>query len=143
MRVRVAGLFSTDSSVLLVEHSKDGRSYWLLPGGGIRIGESITSALIREVKEELSIDAVVGDLLFVVETLSNTGTHIIQPTFIIKIDSFDNIKVGRDRRVIAYNLFDIDEIGKITLYPDIAEEIVDFIKYNRVNKRYIFKKWVK
>ena len=85
MRVRVAGLFSTDSSVLLVEHSKDGRSYWLLPGGGIRIGESITSALIREVKEELSIDAAVGDLLFVVETRSNDGTHIIQPTFIIRL----------------------------------------------------------
>jgi ADP-ribose pyrophosphatase YjhB (NUDIX family) len=142
MRVRVAGLFTCNSSVLLVEHSKDGRSYWLLPGGGIRIGERASTALIREIKEELNVDAVVGDLFLVVETMSNYGTHIIQPTFMIRIDNFDNIKVGRDRRVVAYRLFNIDEIRKITIYPDIAEEIVDFIKYKRVNKRYIFKKWV-
>ena len=142
MRVRVAGLFLKNSSVLLVEHSKVGRSYWLLPGGGIRIGESTTTALMREVKEELNIDAVVSELLFVVETLSKEGTHIIQPTFIIKINNFDNIKVGRDKRVISYKLFNIDEIGQITIYPDIARELVDFIKYKRVKKRYIYKKWV-
>jgi ADP-ribose pyrophosphatase YjhB (NUDIX family) len=142
MRVRVAGLFCKDSSVLLVEHYKDGRSYWLLPGGGIRIGENTTEALLREVKEELNIDAVASELLFVVETMSNDDTHIIQPTFIIQIDNFDNIKVGRDRRVISYKLFDVDDIGKITIYPDIAQEIVDYVKYKRVNQRYIYKKWV-
>jgi ADP-ribose pyrophosphatase YjhB (NUDIX family) len=142
MRVRVAGLFLKNSSVLMVKHLKNKRSYWLLPGGGIRLGESATAALKREIKEELNIDVVIGDLLFVVETLSDDGTHIIQPTFIIEVDSFDNIKVGRDRRVIAYKLFNIDEIRGITVYPDIAAEIIYFMKYKRVNERYIYKKWV-
>jgi ADP-ribose pyrophosphatase YjhB (NUDIX family) len=142
MRVRVAGLYIKDSSVLLVEHLKKGKSYWLLPGGGIRLGERATVALDRELKEELSIAAIVGDLLFVVETLSSNGAHIIQPTFMIGFDSFDNIKVGKDKRVIAYDLFNIDDIEEITIYPDIKEEIAYFIKHKSVKKRYIYKKWV-
>jgi 8-oxo-dGTP diphosphatase len=142
MRVRVAGIYIKDSSVLLVEHLKKGRSYWLLPGGGIRLGERASAALERELKEELSIDAAVGELVFVVEALSSNGDHIIQPTFIIEIDSYDNIKVGRDKRVIAYDLFNIEDIEEITIYPDIKEEIVHFIKHKSVNKRYVYKKWV-
>jgi len=67
MRVRAAGLGIIGSAVLVVKHRKDGRSYWLLPGGGIRVGESAKTALQREIREELNISVVVGDLLFVVE----------------------------------------------------------------------------
>ena len=34
-RIRVAGLLINGGRVLLVRHEKDGRSYWLLPGGGV------------------------------------------------------------------------------------------------------------
>lgn len=36
---------------------------WEYPGGKVESGETLTNAVIREVKEELDIDAVVGKLL--------------------------------------------------------------------------------
>jgi 8-oxo-dGTP diphosphatase len=48
IRVRVAGLGMVDSAVLLVKHKKNGKSYWLLPGGGDSVGESARDALKRE-----------------------------------------------------------------------------------------------
>ncbi len=44
------------------------------PGGGIHTGESEADALIREVQEELGIDAVAGERLF--ETVTPWGTSV-------------------------------------------------------------------
>lgn len=43
-RVRVAGVLEEDGKLLLIEHTKNERSYWLLPGGGVDWGESLEEA---------------------------------------------------------------------------------------------------
>ena len=56
-RLRVAAfILNSKNELLLVKHEKNGRSYWLLPGGGVEFGESLKQALKRELKEELSIE---------------------------------------------------------------------------------------
>lgn len=55
--------------ILLV---KDHRAGWVFPGGQIEVGENIMDGLIREIKEESGIDAVVSHLIGV---YSNTGTY--------------------------------------------------------------------
>jgi len=142
IRVRAAGLGIVGSAVLLVEHSKNGKSYWLLPGGGVRVGESAKTALKRELKEELNIEVPVRDFLFVVETWSQDGIHIIQPTFLLDIDETDGIAVGRDSRVVGFELFGVSDLEGRTIYPDIGEEIIEYLKYRKVKSKYIYKPWV-
>jgi ADP-ribose pyrophosphatase YjhB (NUDIX family) len=50
-----------NGSILLV-HKTD-NDLWALPGGGMDLGESITDAVVREVKEETGLDVEVKDLV--------------------------------------------------------------------------------
>src|SRR5439155_9367583 len=55
-RIRVSALLPWRGQILLCRHEKPGKEYWLLPGGGVDAGESLTDALHRELSEELGID---------------------------------------------------------------------------------------
>jgi 8-oxo-dGTP pyrophosphatase MutT (NUDIX family) len=54
----VTGVVLDDQGRLLLIHRTD-NDRWALPGGGIEIGESVSDALVREVREETGIDVEV------------------------------------------------------------------------------------
>lgn len=54
-RVAARVLIIQDGKVLLVKEAND--AWWALPGGGVDHGETIESALTREVEEELGVPA--------------------------------------------------------------------------------------
>lgn len=60
--VVVAVIYNEQNEILLVRSAKNNDS-WYLPQGGVDIGERLTDALFREVKEELGIDK--KDLFFI------------------------------------------------------------------------------
>jgi len=56
--------------MLLLRRVKPDREYFIFPGGGVEEGESIEEALVREVKEELSLEIKRWRFLFSVEDLA-------------------------------------------------------------------------
>ncbi|MCK4923950.1 MAG: NUDIX domain-containing protein [Spirochaetes bacterium] len=142
MRVRVAGVLVHDNRLLLVQHEKDSKTYWLLPGGGVGLGERLQDSLVREFTEELNQQVTVMDLLLVVETVSPQGEHILQPTFLVTAENIDDIHLGSDKRVVDYSFFRQDKINEITLYPDIKEELLVFLQSSRIDQRYVLKSWI-
>src|SRR5204863_462839 len=54
-RIRVSALLRWRDRLLLCRHEKPGKEYWLLPGGGVKSGESLVDALHRELEEELGV----------------------------------------------------------------------------------------
>ena len=142
MRLRVAGVLVHDNKLLLVQHEKEGKRYWLLPGGGVRLGEPLYDSLIREFYEELNLRITVRGLFFVVETVSPQGNHILQPTFHVTAENMDEIQLGSDKRVVDYAFFRQDTINELSLYPDIKEEMLVFMESSRIDQRYVLKSWI-
>ena len=52
-----------DGKVLVIRRHLDGRDYAVLPGGGVEDGESPEDAVVRELKEECSLDGTVEEML--------------------------------------------------------------------------------
>ena len=53
-RVRVICI--RDGAILLVQHQeRDGTPFWLIPGGGIKDGETVEQAAMREIWEEAGV----------------------------------------------------------------------------------------
>jgi 8-oxo-dGTP diphosphatase len=56
--------------VLLVQRGQEPlKGEWSLPGGAVEIGETLEEALTREVREETSLDVVVGPVVEVFDSI--------------------------------------------------------------------------
>lgn len=82
IRVRVGGVYIDGDRILLVRHEKKGRTYWLLPGGGVEFGEDLDEALRRELREECAVDTETGRLLFTNSSIPpDRHRHVLNFTF--------------------------------------------------------------
>ncbi len=68
MRSRAAAIIIRDRSVLLIHRRKPGKDFYILPGGGVELDESIEDACTREVKEETGFDVLHLQLIQVYHT---------------------------------------------------------------------------
>jgi mutator protein MutT len=59
----VAGIIQKNEKYLIAQRKKDlnGGGFWEFPGGKVEPGENHSQALVRELKEELDIEAELGD----------------------------------------------------------------------------------
>ncbi len=54
-RGRVAAIIVKDNELALIERRRGDALYYLFPGGGVEVDESLTEALVREIHEELGL----------------------------------------------------------------------------------------
>jgi 8-oxo-dGTP diphosphatase len=60
-----------DGRVLVVQRGRPpGRGQWSVPGGRVELGEALTAAVAREVREETGLTVDVGPLVEVVERMT-------------------------------------------------------------------------
>src|SRR6185295_19384175 len=96
IRIRAAGILVKDDQILLVRHEKNGKSYWLIPGGGVDFGESVEAALKREFQEEVGLEIKVGKLVLVHDSIPpNRHRQVLNLYFVVTAEKFE-IKVTSD-----------------------------------------------
>ena len=55
-------IMNSKGEILISDECRNGYSFTKLPGGGLQLGEGLSDCLKRELKEELNIDAEIGEL---------------------------------------------------------------------------------
>jgi len=73
--IRASAIIVKDNQILLVHRRKEGREYWVLPGGGIEEGEAGEEAIKREVKEETGLSCKEIKLAFKTQTYKGGNEH--------------------------------------------------------------------
>lgn len=127
VRVRTAGLVVRDGKLLLIAHGKDGRKYWLVPGGGVDFGESVTEALIREMKEELSVDIETQDLVFSCDSIDPSGHRHVLNMFFSCAENGATPVLGDDPRLCDFGFFSAEEISQMTVFPPCSQQLIDYL----------------
>jgi len=68
--VAVGAVILDGDRVLLVQRGHEPlKGEWSLPGGAVELGESLEEALVREVREETSLDVTVGPVVEVFDSI--------------------------------------------------------------------------
>ena len=124
-RIRVSAILRRESRVLLVRHEKEGREYWLLPGGGVSAGETLLDAVKRELAEELGLneDLPLEGPVALADSISPPGwppKHVVHIVFAGHLGdrSLEQVTSG-DAAVRNQRLFDLEELAGLALHPPI------------------------
>jgi ADP-ribose pyrophosphatase YjhB (NUDIX family) len=142
IRIRVAGLLVKDGQILLVRHEKNGKSYWLLPGGGVDFGETAEEALIREFKEEVGLDIQVGKLVFVHDSIPPDRHRQVLNLYFLTTAGEQEIKVTPDAVLRDAAYYPLSEFPKMRVNPDIKAQILEGLAQNWPGGcRYLGNEW--
>src|SRR4051812_28938324 len=69
LRKRATAVIIKDGRILLMRRIKPHADYYIFPGGGVDGDETPEQAMIREMKEELSLDVLKYEFLFSLENV--------------------------------------------------------------------------
>lgn len=132
--VGVGAVIENDSGQIFLSKRGDAarneRGLWEFPGGAVAYGETLSTALIREIHEEFGIEIHVGQLLDVVDhILPQENQHWISPTFICSVASGEP-RIMEPEKCSAIGWFALDEI------PDGLTQItqINLQHYREMNK---------
>jgi ADP-ribose pyrophosphatase YjhB (NUDIX family) len=118
VEIRVeAVIYSAEGEILLVQHRKHGQSYWVLPGGHLEPGETLSDCIERELQEELEIGRPKAhELVFVDEFIDNEiPRHVVKIGFLVELPepAAGENKIGvraKEEAVVDSRFYNIEEL---------------------------------
>lgn len=127
-RVRVSAILRWRGRILLLRHEKGGNEVWLLPGGGVRGGESLLRALQRELWEEtglfpegteVPLEGPVALVDSIAPPASTTRKHVVHVIFAADVSGSLEDVVSQDEAIRGHRAFRLQELDAIALHPPI------------------------
>jgi ADP-ribose pyrophosphatase YjhB (NUDIX family) len=141
--IRVGGFLGVDGKVLMVQQGRGDERYWLLPGGGVRFGEPLAHALIRETQEELGLRVAVGPLLAIVESISpepDYEKHVVHLIFDVSAAPEADL-TPLDAAVLGARFLSETEILAADVRPPISEFLTACLRERPSSPQYLGRRW--
>lgn len=126
--ISARGVLQRGNEILFIEYEFTNGKYYSLPGGTQDVGESLSSTIVREFKEETLLDVRVKELLMIREFILETsdiptweaGIHQIEAIFLCEIID-ENQKQGiglvPDPGMLGLKWINKKDFKNYTIYP--------------------------
>lgn len=127
--LRTVGVFVHDGKIL-VQRERDGKEY-ALPGGHVKIGETLEDGLIREMMEEMGVRIACKRLLWSEECFwewNGRQAHNIAFYYLIEMREKLNIPdeeefvLHKDNCNVLIGWIPIEKLQEITIYPEFLKK---------------------
>ncbi|MDQ3570440.1 MAG: NUDIX domain-containing protein [Actinomycetota bacterium] len=109
--------------LLMVRRGRDpGAGRWSIPGGHVEPGETVTEAVVRELREETGVRGVCQDL---VGWLERTGPdhHLVILDFAVKVQASEELAPGDDATDAAW--VPLDDVPQLAVVDGLVQFLVD------------------
>ncbi|PIZ99444.1 MAG: hypothetical protein COX77_01510 [Candidatus Komeilibacteria bacterium CG_4_10_14_0_2_um_filter_37_10] len=131
---RVSAIIMASEKILLLHRIKPDKDYFVLPGGSVEENEDNISALIREIKEETSLEIEIDKLLCQVNNEFDKRTQFIylisKYSGNLKLGSPEKERQSEDNKYILEWL-DIKNLKTVNFFPsEIKKNIIETLLDN-------------
>src|SRR3989338_926747 len=125
--IRPETIVIKEGKVLLVNSRYKDEEFYLFPGGGMKFGETIEEAAIRETLEETGAKVKIKDLFHVNEYIyaDDWNKRSVSIFFIAEVVEISEPKTNDNGKIKEVKWIKLDELDNYDIRPKI---IVDLIK---------------
>jgi ADP-ribose pyrophosphatase YjhB (NUDIX family) len=123
-RVSAKAVIVRDGKLLAIAKRDDAGEWYLLPGGGQDMHESLHEAVRRECREELGADVIVGELLYVRDYIARhhefaavDDAHQVELMFACTLVGEPGVGTSPDAGQLGVAWLPIDRLDAVRLYP--------------------------
>ncbi|QJD83271.1 NUDIX domain-containing protein [Cohnella herbarum] len=135
IRTAARAVIIKDEELLVLRRTGVQGAFYVLPGGGQNHGESIIETLKREVKEEVDLEVIWNELIFINEFIARRDSKFfeLEPQ-IHQIDFTFHCTVNHDRIALVGQTPDLHQVG-IAWIP--INEIIDYVVHPKDDLNFI------
>lgn len=135
-KVKAKALIVENSNILLIEYKENNRLHYNLPGGTVEPSETISQALIRELKEEACVEVASEKVFLLYEYVEHKQPGDYSPAvpgmivfFLCKINNgTPQMPEVPDPNQVGVKWIPIDQLDNIVLFPTVKEQIKAYLK---------------
>ncbi len=120
--VCVGAVVVRHGQILLVRRGRGaGVGLWSIPGGRVELGESLETAVRRELTEEVGLRAIDARHLGHVERIGD-GWHFVIHDFLVTVDDAEQARAGDDAAGARWV-----PLGDLTAVDGLVPGLIDFL----------------